>query len=145
MINKKILFIFVLLITFTTKSFSQNIAYADLDKIIKTSEVGKKIITYFSDKNNKLIEKVKLDEKNLREKEKSLISQKNILQPDEYDKKVNDIQTEINNLNNMNSSELKNINKEKNAVTKSFLDEINKILKEFAEKNKIDSSCPQHR
>ncbi len=138
MINKKILFIFVLLITFTTKSFSQNIAYADLDKIIKTSEVGKKIITYFSDKNNKLIEKVKLDEKNLREKEKSLISQKNILQPDEYDKKVNDIQTEINNLNNMNSSELKNINKEKNAVTKSFLDEINKILKEFAENNKID-------
>jgi len=137
-INKKILFIFVLLITFTTKSFSQNIAYADLDKIIKTSEVGKKIITYFSDKNNKLIEKVKLDEKNLREKEKSLISQKNILQPDEYDKKVNDIQTEINNLNNMNSSELKNINKEKNAVTKSFLDEINKILKEFAENNKID-------
>ena len=57
MINKKILFISILLITLTTKSFSQNIAYADLDKIVKTSEVGIKIITYFNDKNNKLIKK----------------------------------------------------------------------------------------
>ena len=138
MINKKILFISILLITLTTKSFSQNIAYADLDKIVKTSEVGIKIITYFNDKNNKLIKKVKLDEKNLREKEKSVVSQKNILQPDEYEKKVNDIKTEIINLNKINSIELKNINNEKNAVTKSFLDEINKILKEFAENNKID-------
>ena len=138
MINKKILFISILLITLTTKSFSQNIAYADLDKIVKTSEVGIKIITYFNDKNNKLIKKVKLDEKNLREKEKSVVSQKNILQPDEYEKKVNDIKTEIINLNKINSNELKNINNEKNAVTKSFLDEINKILKEFAENNKID-------
>jgi len=137
-INKKILFISILLITLTTKSFSQNIAYADLDKIVKTSEVGIKIITYFNDKNNKLIKKVKLDEKNLREKEKSVVSQKNILQPDEYEKKVNDIKTEIINLNKINSIELKNINNEKNAVTKSFLDEINKILKEFAENNKID-------
>tara|TARA_Y100000590_G_C15647698_1_gene987536 strand:+ start:781 stop:1305 length:525 start_codon:yes stop_codon:yes gene_type:complete len=137
-INKKFLIIISLLILIPFKSYSQNFAYADMDKIVRTSEVGKKIILYFQDKNNNLVEKVKLDEKNLREKEKSLVSQKNILQDDEYNRKVNEIQIEINNLNEKNSNELKSINNEKNVVTKSFLDEINKILKEFAETNKID-------
>ena len=136
-IVKSVLIIFLSLVL-TSNSFSQNILYADLDKIMQTSEVGKKIINYFKDKNNVLIEKVNLDKKNLLDKEKSLISQKNILQPEEFNKKVNDIKKEIDSLNKKNSNELKKINNEKNIVSKSFLDEINKILKEFAEKNKID-------
>ena len=80
-IVKSVLIIFLSLVL-TSNSFSQNILYADLDKIMQTSEVGKKIINYFKDKNNVLIEKVNLDKKNLLDKEKSLISQKNILQPE---------------------------------------------------------------
>ena len=136
-IVKSVLIIFLSLVL-TSNSFSQNILYADLDKIMQTSEVGKKIINYFKDKNNVLIEKVNLDKKNLLDKEKSLISKKNILQPEEFNKKVNDIKKEIDSLNKKNSNELKKINNEKNIVSKSFLEEINKILKEFAEKNKID-------
>jgi len=60
------------------------------------------------------------------------------LNPDEYQKKVKEIQIDINKLNEKNSKKLNNINNEKNIVTKSFLDEINIILKEFAETNKID-------
>lgn len=138
MLYKKFSFLFVLLISFYTNCYSQNIAYANLDTIVKTSEVGKKIITYFSDKNNDLLKKVKIDEKDLRLREESLISQKNILNPDEYQKKVKEIQIDINKLNEKNSKKLNNINNEKNIVTKSFLDEINIILKEFAETNKID-------
>ena len=138
MLYKKFSFLFVLLISFYTNCYSQNIAYANLDTIVKTSEVGKKIITYFSDKNNDLLKKVKIDEKDLRLREESLISQKNILNPDEYKKKVKEIQIDINKLNEKNSKKLNNINNEKNIVTKSFLDEINIILKEFAETNKID-------
>ena len=138
MLYKKFSFLFVLLISFYTNCYSQNIAYANLDTIVKTSEVGKKIITYFSDKNNDLLKKVKIDEKDLRLRKESLISQKNILNPDEYQKKVKEIQIDINKLNEKNSKKLNNINNEKNIVTKSFLDEINIILKEFAETNKID-------
>ena len=138
MLYKKFSFLFVLLISFYTNCNAQNIAYANLDTIVKTSEVGKKIITYFSDKNNDLLKKVKIDEKDLRLRKESLISQKNILNPDEYQKKVKEIQIDINKLNESNSKKLNNINNEKNIVTKSFLDEINIILKEFAETNKID-------
>ena len=84
----KYLFIIFFFLVFSNYSFSQNIAYANLDLIIKTSKVGKDIATLFSEKNKNLIDKVKKDEKKIREKEKSLLSQKNILQAEEYSKKI---------------------------------------------------------
>ena len=119
-------------------SYSNNIVYANLDTIIKTSNVGKKIIDHFVHKNNNLLEEIKNNEKKIREKEKSLISQKNILEPDEFSKKVNSFKEEIKKFNKSNKLKTRQINLEKDQVSKSFLDEINKILKEFAEKNNID-------
>ena len=39
-------------------SYSNNIVYANLDTIIKTSNVGKKIIDHFVHKNNNLLEEI---------------------------------------------------------------------------------------
>ncbi len=128
----------LIFLTISNFSYSNNIVYANLDNIIKTSEVGKKIIDYFDDKNKKLLEEIKNNEKKIREKEKSLISQKNILEPNEFSKKVDSFKEEIKKFNQDNKSKTRKINLEKDQVSKSFLVEINKILKEFAEKNNID-------
>ena len=119
-------------------SYSQNIVYANLDNIMKTSNVGKKIISYFSDKNNKLINEFKNKQKVISENEKSLISQKNILQAEEYSKKVAQINEDIKNFNQDHNKKIKQIKDEREQVLKSFQIEINKILKEFAEQNNID-------
>ena len=128
----------LIFLTISNYSYSNNIVYANLDKIIKTSDVGKKIITYFDDKNKKILEEIKVKEQQIREKEKSLISQKNILEPDEFEKKVDSFKEEIKKFNQARQSKTRQINLEKDQVSKSFLNEINKILKEFAEKNNID-------
>ncbi len=128
----------LIFLTISNYSYSNNIVYANLDKIIKTSDVGKKIINYFADKNKKLLEEIKNDENKIREKEQSLISKKNILEPDEFSKKVDSFKEEINKFNQTNKSKTRQINLEKDQVSKSFLDEINKILQEFAENNNID-------
>ena len=81
-------YIFVIIFLFiTSTSYAQNIAYANLDKIVKTSNVGKQIILYFEKKNQEIIKELNDKEKKIRDKEKSLISQKNILQEDDYKKK----------------------------------------------------------
>ena len=134
----KILIYFFLILIQTTYSYSQNIAYANLDLIIQNSEVGKKIISYFSDKNEKMINEFKANENIIRDKEKSLISQKNVIEPDEYIKKIEIIKKEIQEFNNKSKKQLRELNQEKETVSKSFLIEVNKILKEYAEKNKID-------
>ena len=132
-------FIYVIfLVLISNYSYSQNIAYANLDLIIKNSNVGKKIITYFEDKNKETIKQIKNEEKKIREKEKSLISQKNILQEDEYLKKVNMIKKEVEVFNNNSKEKINQLNIKKEKISKLFLVEVNKILRDYAETNNID-------
>lgn len=122
----------------TSFSYSQSIAYANMDKIIKNSNIGKKIILHF-DNEKKIISKNFKDKENLIKKnEQLLISQKNILQEEEYKNKVNKIREEIKAYNNMKDEELNNFNLRKEKISKSFLIEINKVLREYAESNNID-------
>ena len=53
----------IIIIFFSTKSYAQNIVYANLDIIIKDSNVGKKIIIYFDEEKKKLIDQIKKEEK----------------------------------------------------------------------------------
>ena len=78
MINyTKYLFILILFL-FTTNSYSQNIVYANLDKIVKNSTSGKKIIEHYQKINSKIVLEIKNKEKNIKDKERTFISQKNI-------------------------------------------------------------------
>ena len=134
----KLFFITLILSNYTSYSYTQNLAYANMDNIIKTSEAGKKIIIYFSDKNNDIINQLNDKKKVIQEKEKSLLAQKNILEQDQYLKKVEEIKKEIDEFNIEHNKKIGQIQNEKNEVSKSFQIEINKILKEFAENNNID-------
>ncbi len=134
----KLLIIIFLLNLVTSFSYSQSIAYANMDKIIKNSNIGKKIILHF-DNEKKIISKNFKDKENLIKKnEQLLISQKNILQEEEYKNKVNKIREDIKAYNNMKDEELNNFNLRKEKISKSFLIEINKVLREYAESNNID-------
>ena len=110
----------LIFLTISNFSYSNNIVYANLDNIIKTSNVGKKIIDYFDNKNKKILEEIKKNENNIREKEKSLISQKNVLEPDEFSKKVDSFKEEIKKINQENKLKIRQIDLEKNQVSKSF-------------------------
>ena len=134
---KSIIIIFLTLFFFNPSN-AQNIAYANLDQIIKSSSVGKEIVNFFNEKNKQLTDNIKKRKKKIQEKEKTLIAQKNILEPEEYQNKINIIKGEILDFNKTNDASLKNINSEKEKVLNSFLLEINKVLKEFAETNNID-------
>ncbi len=136
--NFKILFFLIIFLNFFSYTYSQTIAYANLDKIIKTSDVGVKITNYFAKKNEEIIKDIKKKEKNIRDKEQSLVSQKNILQEEEYSKKVVLIRKEIEEFNISNKQRSIELNKEREKITNSFLIEINKVLRDYAEKNKID-------
>jgi len=134
----KTLFLITIFLLVTFQANSQNIVYANLDILINKSNVGQKIIKHFSDKNNDLNDELKKIEKKIKDQETSLISQKNILQPEEYAKKVKNLNNEIKNFNLDRITKIKKINNEREEVLKSFQTEINKILKSFAENNNID-------
>ena len=131
--------ILILYLLFSAENvYGQNIAYANIDSVIKNSNVGKKIISYFSNKNNELIKDFKNKEKIFKENEQSLKSKKNILDNNEYIKKVDEIKKEINSFNIEHKKKINQIKTENDEVLKALMNEINKILKEFAETNNID-------
>ena len=130
-----LIFIFCLI---NNNSSSESIVYANLDLVVQNSDVGKKIFLYYENKNNVLLKKINDEKKIILEKEKSLISQKNILQENEYSKKVESLKLEVSKFNKSNNEKLNSMKIEKDRVLKSFLTEINNILKEFAETNNID-------
>ena len=131
----KLIIIFTLI---TSVSKAQNLVYANLEMIVNTSEVGKKIISNFSKKNEKLLKEFKIGEEKIKEKEKKLISQKNILQDDEYIKKINQLKDEVNVFNESNKKKLNELNSNRDKILDSFLKEIKKTLSDFAEQNNID-------
>ena len=133
-----IFFFYIIFFLVNNIAYSQNISYANLDVIIKKSEVGKKIISYFSEKNQKIIKELKNNELQIREKEKKLISQKNLLQEEDFSKKVNDIKLEIEDFNIKSKEKVNNLKNERQVVSNAFLVEINKVIKDYAEKNNID-------
>ena len=83
--KRKILsIIFFILITFPTLS-SEKIAYLDVEKIMQDSIAGKSIISQMKKKRETAISNFKKKEKQIIEKEKKLISQKNILSKEEFE------------------------------------------------------------
>ncbi len=138
MINHIKYFLIIILLLLTTNSYSQNIAYANLDKIVKNSTSGKKIIEYYQKINTKIVSEIRNKEKNIKEKERSLISQKNILEATEYNKKVNLLREEINIFNNENKTKLNEINQDKEKSIQSFMSQVNEILNDYAKKKNID-------
>ena len=136
---RKFNFLLILIFVFNIKNcFAQNIFYADLDLIIKNSDVGKKIIIYFDNENSVLLEEIKKFQTQIKDKEKKIISQKNILETNEYVKKVNLLQSEIDNFNKKNNEKINKLNINKDKTLNLLMIEINKILKEFAETNNKD-------
>ena len=135
---KKFIIIILTFFLFFNNANAEKVVYANMDFIIKNSEVGKKIITYFSKKNETLIDNIKSNEVKLKDKENNLIAQKNILDEKEYIKKVDFLKLEIKEFNANNTKQINQINLEREQVSKEFINEIRKIINVFAENNNID-------
>ncbi len=127
------LFIFIALPGFS----SEKIVYLDVEKIMQESSAGKSIIAQLKKKRESSISKFKSREKNIFDKEKKLISQKNILSKEEFESKIKDLRNDISNYQ-------KDRNKTSNEITKSrvkastkLINKLTPILEEYSKKNSI--------
>tara|TARA_B110000027_G_scaffold111803_1_gene120192 strand:- start:1127 stop:1447 length:321 start_codon:yes stop_codon:yes gene_type:complete len=78
---------------------NNNIVFINMDKVLSTSKPGSFVLRQLEDLNKKNIESFKKKETLLKEQEKNLINQKNILSDVEYNDRINKLKSEINNYN----------------------------------------------
>ena len=140
---KKILsyiFLFIFIFTFNAKS---EIAYIDINHILKTSEVGKHLNLHINNKRNEFLKKFKLIEDELINKEKLLLSQQNVLSKDEYENKIKLLTKEVQNYKKNKETNINNLNQFKVEKTKEILKELNPIIASYVNINSISIVIPK--
>lgn len=131
------LLVISIFLLFPKISYSENIAYIDIDFIMNNSLAGKSITSRLEKSYKIKNDNFNKIEKELKNKEKNLISQKNILNEEEYKKKVNNLVSEINKYKESRKIFLKEFKLKKIESTKNLLSKINPILADYSKENSI--------
>ena len=118
-------------------SSEQKIVFVDMDKVISTSNAGSSIFKQLKNINNKNLTFLKKEEKKFKEKEKKLVTQKNIISENEFKAKVDELKSEIKNYNQNRKKMIEDFNRLKVDNTNKLLKLINPILEKFSSEKKI--------
>jgi outer membrane protein len=113
------------------------IFYIDIDKIINQTNVGKYINEEFQNLKKKNDDKNLKTRNELKIREKNLIAQKNILDGNEYNNKLNIFRQDVNNFNRLNQKTNKDLQNKLLNNKSSFLKLIEPILLDYVAKNNI--------
>ena len=136
---KKLLLInFFLFFSLTNIILAENnISYIDMAKVISTSKPGSSIGVQLTKRNDKNLEYIKNEEKTLKDKEKKIITQKNLLSEEEFRSKIDELKLEIISYNKEKNKIIKNFNQLKIDNTNKLLQLITPILAKYADKKSI--------
>ncbi|MDC1463410.1 OmpH family outer membrane protein [Alphaproteobacteria bacterium] len=135
--NFILLNVFIFIIFFNKVNAEQKIAFLNMDQIISKSNAGLSILKQLNKLNDKNLSSLNKIEKNIKEKETKLISQKNIFSESEFVNKVELLKKEINEHNQNRNKLISKFNKLKIENTNKLLKLINPILVKYSNDNEI--------
>ena len=136
--------IFLIICFFSTYAFSNEnkiqfpVRYIDINLIVNDSLVGKKIRKIITDENNKLKNKHKKREEELRNKKNEILSKKNILNEKDFENEVNQHQQNVEKYHSNKRNDLEKLNKKNIELSKNFMVKIDEIVINYAKENSID-------
>tara|TARA_B100000941_G_C28502012_1_gene554945 strand:+ start:2276 stop:2794 length:519 start_codon:yes stop_codon:yes gene_type:complete len=135
--KKRIVYILIFFIFLIPSYSSEKIVYLDVEKIMQESVAGKSIIAKIKKKRESSISKFKEREKDIIEKEKKLISQKNVLSENEFKKKIQDLRGEISNYQKERNKAANDITQTRIKASTNLIKKLTPILEEYSKENSI--------
>ena len=135
---KKLLIIKFLLLFFSI-SYAEDlkIVYLNIDKIMEESIAGKSIKKKLENLYNKDLEKFKKNDEILKQKEKKIIAQKNIMSQDDFQNEITNLRSEIIKFQKDQVNARDKINKLRLKATSKLISKLSPILEEYAKENSI--------
>ena len=116
---------------------AENIVYLNIEKLIHISEAGKIIDEEIKKKRKINLDIFETKENELKEEESKIISQKNILNEEEFKKKIDNLKKKVINYQNERKQKIDELNILKSELTNKLLRHINPILAEYSDKNSV--------
>ena len=117
---------------------NDKIAFIDLNFILSNSIEGKKILDQLEVENSKNLKFFQTEEKNLKIEKEKIEKLRNILSKDEYNRKINLFNNELNLYKQKKSKMIKSFEDSKNSELNTFFSNLNKIMNSFMQENSIN-------
>ena len=131
-------FLLSVVIYLATITYAQSqIAYIDMELILNQSFIGKKYTDKLDVNKKRLLETIKKDEKLLLNEKKLLITQKNVINEEDYNTKLKLLKKKVNDHNNLKKNRLDDLRNKSFDMTAKLLKLINPIIEKYASKNSI--------
>ena len=121
----------------------EQIYYIDMDFIMNNSLAGKSIVKQLEQKSKSYSDTIKKNESNLKKEEAKLIAQKNILDKNEFDKKIDLFNQKISKFKTQRSNTLKNFAKKKADAQRILINKLTQIIANYAAENSISFILPK--
>ena len=134
---KNYYFIFFFLLFFNKSLADQKIVYLDVNFLLSKSQAGIYINNELKKINDKNIEEFKKIENSLKSEEEKLLKQKNILKPNEFNDKANELREKYKSYQILKNTKNNDLKKIRDNSGSQILKVINEILAEYSSKNKI--------
>ncbi len=139
----KVLIYFFLFFKILTVTVNAEIAFIDINYILNNSDVGKSLNSHLDKINKKHIQTFQKIENALIKKEKVLIAQQNVINEQEFKKKINILSEEVKKYRNDKNKSKEDLNKIKILNTKKIFKMINPIITNYVENNAISLVIPK--
>ena len=129
----------IFFILFSQNVFAENkIVFIDIDFLMKNSNIGKLSLKKLEEINNRNVNLLKGNEKELKEKENTLLQKKNIISKEEFENEIKILKTQINEFKTNKDNMVKDFNKLKVNELNTVLEKFNKKIQDYMSQNAID-------
>lgn len=128
---------FFFLINLSFSYGNEKVSFIDLEFLFENTNLGKSISHRLNELNNKNLEKLKLDEKKLIDKDNEIKKTQNILSEDELKIKIKNLNEELKIFNDNKNEIITSFNDEKNNQLNGFFDKINPIIQQYLDQKSI--------
>ena len=132
------IFVIIYLIFGITNSFAENkIVYIDMNRILDKSKVGTFVEKELTKIHEEKLDKFSKTEEELKKEEIDLISKRNIMDREEFDKKVKFLNEKAQNYQIERRKWFDEIAEKRNKARAEVLESLDPIITEYFEQNKI--------
>jgi len=135
---KYILFIALLLFNGFSLANEKKIVFIDINQIFIKSNAGKDLNSFIKQKKKDLDDQVNISVNEINNKKGKLTAQKNVLDSNEYSKKIKELEDEIKRINTSISKKNDELLKLQKNIEAKFSQNLNSVIEEYSIENSID-------
>ena len=135
---KYLILVILFFFNVTTFAHGSNVVYIDMSYILSNSIKGKSILEELESKNKSNIKELESKEKILKDLEKNISNQKNILSKEEFEKKVNELQGKVIMFRKDKDKLVQEFNDLKNTAIQNFMKNVEPLVSNYMKKNSIN-------